>query len=213
VEARRKHPESVRAMVVLVGDWPAVPTGVHPVEGGPRAVRRVAADARRLRAALASADPEWLLFGALDEWAIRGLLASALSLRPQLRIAMIGPSADCGRCSRWMRRGCHVYLDEGATLERMLLAMEVASTQRIIVIDRVFQEVARAQQVQPVGSLTRREEEVLRLLCLGLRNSDIANALHLTENTVEFHVSRLLAKLGVRNRVEAAGRAFALGLA
>ena len=61
--------------------------------------------------------------------------------------------------------------------------------------------------------LTRREEEVLQLICQGLRNADVAQELHVTESTIEFHVSRVLAKLGARNRVEAVDRAVALGLA
>ncbi|TMC07002.1 MAG: response regulator transcription factor [Chloroflexi bacterium] len=76
-----------------------------------------------------------------------------------------------------------------------------------------FLDRSRARQVPPIGDLTRREEEVLQLVCLGLRNSDVAQRLHVAESTVEFHMSRVLAKLGVRNRVEAVDRALALGLA
>ena len=55
-----------------------------------------------------------------------------------------------------------------------------------------------------VGELTAREHEVLGLLGLGMSNAQIAETLVISEKTAGHHVSRILAKLGVRNRAEAA---------
>lgn len=55
-----------------------------------------------------------------------------------------------------------------------------------------------------VGALTRREREVLDSLAQGLTNAQIADALFISAKTVEHHVGRILAKLGVRSRAEAA---------
>ncbi len=57
------------------------------------------------------------------------------------------------------------------------------------------------------GVLTSREEEVLELIALGMSNARIAETLVISEKTAGHHVSRILAKLGVRNRTEAAGQA------
>jgi DNA-binding NarL/FixJ family response regulator len=60
--------------------------------------------------------------------------------------------------------------------------------------------------------LTAREREVLHLLARGLTNKQIAADLVITERTVKFHVSAILAKLGAGNRTEALHRAIQQGL-
>jgi DNA-binding CsgD family transcriptional regulator len=65
----------------------------------------------------------------------------------------------------------------------------------------------RAEATAAVADLTAREAEVLDLIRQGLTNAEIGRRLYISAKTAEHHVGRLLAKLGVRTRTEAAALA------
>lgn len=75
---------------------------------------------------------------------------------------------------------------------------------------RAFPDTAERQP--DLGELTEREVEILRFVALALSNSEIAGRLHLTEATVKTHVSSVLRKLGLRDRVQAVVFAYDVGL-
>ncbi|WP_222272415.1 helix-turn-helix transcriptional regulator [Modestobacter marinus] len=66
-------------------------------------------------------------------------------------------------------------------------------------------------RARAAGSLTAREQEVLELIAEGMSNAGIAHALVISERTAGHHVSHILAKLGARNRAEAAAYAVRTG--
>jgi DNA-binding NarL/FixJ family response regulator len=95
-----------------------------------------------------------------------------------------------------------------------LLAPSVTTTLLARVVPGLGQEVAPACQgrATPLSELTEREVEVLRLVATGRSNVEIAAVLFVSEATVKTHVSHMLAKLGLRDRVQAVVAAFEAGL-
>lgn len=84
----------------------------------------------------------------------------------------------------------------------------------------ILRQVLAGAEVRPAvaaaspgaADLTAREREVLALAARGMPNSEIADALYVTEQTVKFHLSNVYRKLGVHNRTEASHRAARTGI-
>jgi DNA-binding NarL/FixJ family response regulator len=118
-----------------------------------------------------------------------------------------------------LRAGASGFLLKDVTAERLFDAVRViASGEALLaptVTRRLIGEFAQ-QKPRPrppeLASLTPRETEVLRLVAEGLSNTEIAARLVVTEETVKTHVSRMLAKLGLRDRTQAVVAAYESGL-
>jgi DNA-binding NarL/FixJ family response regulator len=84
-----------------------------------------------------------------------------------------------------------------------------AVTRRVI---RQFTRMPRAAPPTGIEELTPREHEVLRLLTLGMSNAEIGQELYVSEGTVKTHVTHVLQKLNLRDRVQAVVAAYRSGL-
>ena len=91
-------------------------------------------------------------------------------------------------------------------------ALLAPSVTRRLIDDLVGAGRRRLARPPELDELTPRELEVLRLVAAGLSNAEIAGRLVVEETTVKTHVSRLLAKLGLRDRVQAVILAYEIGL-
>jgi len=121
--------------------------------------------------------------------------------------------------------GASGFLLKDVTAERLFDAVRVVAAGGALlaptVTRRLIAEFAR-QRPRPapepsrgdalIGALTPREVEVLRLVAEGLTNAEIAGRLFLGEETVKTHVSRMLRKLGLRDRTQAVIAAYESGL-
>ncbi|MEU0372098.1 response regulator transcription factor [Streptomyces sp. NPDC006283] len=77
-------------------------------------------------------------------------------------------------------------------------------TRRLITEFSKLSESPRPAAMTQIGDLTERETEVLVLIAQGLSNAEIASHLVVAESTIKTHVSRVLVKLGLRDRTQAA---------
>ncbi len=121
-----------------------------------------------------------------------------------------------------LRAGASGFLLKDVTAERLFDAVRVIAGGEALlaptVTRRLISEFAKMQPDHPgkpkpaLDSLTPRETEVLMLLAEGLSNPEIAARLVVTEETVKTHVSRILAKLGLRDRTQAVVTAYESGL-
>jgi DNA-binding NarL/FixJ family response regulator len=91
-------------------------------------------------------------------------------------------------------------------------ALLAPSVTRRLIDTYVERPASDPEQARVLGSLTPREDEVLRAMADGLSNAEIAARLHLGEGTVKTHVTRVLTKLGVRDRLQAVVFAYCSGL-
>jgi DNA-binding NarL/FixJ family response regulator len=84
-----------------------------------------------------------------------------------------------------------------------------AITKRVI---QQFTRIPRPTPPRELGELTGREREILRLIANGLSNAEIGQQLYISETTVKTHVTHILQKLGLRDRVQAVVLAYQSGL-
>jgi DNA-binding NarL/FixJ family response regulator len=117
--------------------------------------------------------------------------------------------------------GASGFLLKDVTAERLFDAVRVVAAGEALlapsVTRRLISEFARLRPRSParpsaLNTLTPRETEVLRLMAEGLSNPEIAERLVVSEETVKSHVSRVLAKLGLRDRTQAVVTAYESGL-
>ena len=121
-----------------------------------------------------------------------------------------------------VRAGARGYLLKGAPRAELFAAIRIVhsggSLLQPLIASKLIQHMAQPQAAeqnsgrQPLEPLTARELEVLQLLAAGQTNRQIADRLVVTERTVKFHVSSILAKLGAANRTEAVALANQRGL-
>ena len=121
-----------------------------------------------------------------------------------------------------LRAGASGFLLKDVTAERLFDAIRIIAAGEALlapaVTRRLISEFARlrpprdAPPAAALAALTPRETQVLRLIAEGLSNPEIAARLVVTEETVKTHVSRVLGKLGLRDRTQAVVTAYESGL-
>ncbi|WP_375432826.1 response regulator [uncultured Friedmanniella sp.] len=120
---------------------------------------------------------------------------------------------------RALRAGAAGFLLKDAPSSRLIAAVRAAATGDSLIEPSITQRLVEhfaEPAVTPgvparLAALTERELEVLRLVARGLSNAELAAEMVVAETTVKTHVARILAKLGVRDRVQAVVVAYETG--
>jgi DNA-binding NarL/FixJ family response regulator len=144
-----------------------------------------------------------------------------LAARPQTKVVILTTFDQDEHVAAALRAGVSGFLLKVSPPEQLVAAvrtvagggglLDPAVTLRVIESFAAVPVTPR-EQGRLLEDLTEREREVLRLVARGLSNAEIAARLYLGEATVKTHVSRVLAKLGVRDRVQAVALAYESGL-
>lgn len=144
-----------------------------------------------------------------------------LAAVPDVGVVVLTTFDEDGSLAEALRAGVSGFLLKTAPPEHLLHAIRtVASGNGLLdpaVTLRVIAASARSPAPDPaaaarLATLTSRETDVLRLVAEGLTNAEIAASLYLGEATVKTYLSRMLAKLDLRDRVQAVAFAFRSGL-
>jgi DNA-binding NarL/FixJ family response regulator len=119
-----------------------------------------------------------------------------------------------------LRAGASGFMLKNAAPEELVRAVRIVAAGEALLAPSITRRVIEdyAQRLAPrkndtgLDQLTERELEVLRLLATGKSNAELAKHLYLGEGTVKTHVSHVLGKLGLRDRVQAVVFAYESGL-
>lgn len=126
---------------------------------------------------------------------------------PGVRVVMLTVADQSEVIIQAMRSGASGYLLKGASATDLITALRAISRGDVYtspqVASRVLTDISRPPTPR-YAELTERERAVFDLVGEGLTNREIADRLSLSEKTVKGHVTIVMQKLGVRNRVQAA---------
>jgi len=125
-------------------------------------------------------------------------------------VAMLTVSEDDSDVTNALQVGAIGYVLKGVSAEELRRVLKGIAKGEAHVSPGLAAQVLKIMQApkantpNPIDDLTKREEEILRLVATGQSNREVADALKLQEKTVKHYMTVILSKLHARNRVEAA---------
>jgi DNA-binding NarL/FixJ family response regulator len=121
-------------------------------------------------------------------------------------VVVLGSAPDPEKLMRCLRLGCMGYVHRRESLATLRRAVCAAAAGQIwaprAAVTTLLRQLVDSQRHAPL--LSRREQEIFSLIGDGLSNAEISRRLYISPETVRWHVRRLFAKVGTRNRTQAA---------
>jgi two-component system NarL family response regulator len=175
-----------------------------------------AGEADSVEAGLALAErarPDLILVDAvLGETPISEVLAALKGKQPSAKLVVLANYSDPKNLALAANAGAHGYMMKTLDPSRLVEALREVLEGRVWIQPELARHLyaafaSEAPAAAGALDLTPRQTEVLLLVAQGLKNSEIANRLVISEETVKTHVAHLLEKLGVSSRLQAANYA------
>ncbi|MEU1788358.1 response regulator transcription factor [Streptomyces sparsogenes] len=203
--------------VLVADDEPLIRAGIRTVlESAPDI--EVVAQAEDGRAAVAEAVRHRVDVALVDiTMPFLDGLAALEELRrraPALRTVVLTAFGDEPNVLRAVQSGAAGFVLKNCTPDELIRAVRAAHGGEAYLSPAVTRPVLdliapvaagrRREAAERLTALTERESQVLRLVAEGMSNAEIGRRLHMSEKTIKTYVSRVLAKLGCTNRVQAA---------
>lgn len=192
----------------ILGSFPSVPEALDEIEVSERPADLIIAE-------LAESSSEVVELAVTTDGA-EGAGPTVVALIPNWRQGLV---------ASLLRSGVSAVLPNTATGEEIIAAVEAALAGLVVLprdAQEIFEETLAAQDTSHESttfkggplteSLTPRERQVLGMMAEGLGNKEIAWRLQISEHTVKFHVSSILAKLNASSRTEAVAQGLRRGL-
>jgi DNA-binding NarL/FixJ family response regulator len=221
-------PAPVRPIrVLLVNPHPVVRGGLRMIlnsRPGLIVVGETTAPAEAIKTAAREQVDIVLVAEDLTERCLDALPLLARACHPAHVIVFADNLGDVANERAAVRAGVKGLVRKDASFDTLINALEKVQAGEVW-LPRVLLAAALSDPARPNGrehtgvahsglrSLTRREIEIIALICDGLTNHQIANRLFISETTVRHHLTSIFAKLGIRDRLKLAVYAFRHGLA
>jgi DNA-binding NarL/FixJ family response regulator len=216
-------PDGRAIRVVLADDQDLVRTGFRMIlesEPGIEVVGQ-ASDGEQAVQVAQRLQPDLVLMD-IQMPGVDGLTATRriLGATPDVRVLILTTFERDDYIFDAVRAGASGFLLKNAPPEDLIRAVHIVAEGEALLAPSVTRRVMARLADQPASVglgeqlrfLTEREVDVLRLMALGLSNAEIANELIVGESTVKTHVSRVLSKLHLRDRVQAVVFSYESGL-
>ncbi len=205
LSARMKPPPESPIRIAVVGSDPLRFLGFRAIFSSEEHFR---IRSSAIPAILSSPDDDIILITSSDGAAFYSAMSSLKAVRPTIRIVVTGIGTSDEEILRAIAAGAKGYIAEDATPSEFKHAIRVVHSGSVWAPRRVLctfieRATASPRKIQPQGEdkISEREREVLKLLVAGHSNKEIGDALGIEERTVKAHVSQLMRKVGVQNRI------------
>lgn len=134
------------------------------------------------------------------------VLAAISAHHPQVKTLVLSMASDQARVCAAMQKGARGYLLKTVDGPDLIQSVRLIARGGTYVAPALAAHLLAhlTEKTDPLAGLSVREDQVLKLIGLGLSNKEVGRRLSLTEKTVKHYVTSMLQKLQVRNRVEAA---------